>query len=192
MKDYKKYRWFFTSTGKLVVGGKSAEQNDFLLGKLKSKNKDYYVMHTTHPGSPFSVIISDLKDVRKTDLEECAVFTGCLSRAWKERKAKTEVHLFKLSQTDKESRMKTGTWSVKGKVHKKKVKLELVLAKQNRTLRAVPEQSVDKEKVLLKICPGNVKKEVIAKRILEFVKGKNINKEELMSALPAGGIRICK
>ena len=26
--DYKKFRWFFTSSGLLVVGGKSAEQNE--------------------------------------------------------------------------------------------------------------------------------------------------------------------
>ena len=30
-KDYKKYRWFFTSSDNLVIGGKSAEQNEEIM-----------------------------------------------------------------------------------------------------------------------------------------------------------------
>lgn len=37
-QDYLKYRWFFNSSGKLVVGGKNAAQNDELLSRIK-KNK---------------------------------------------------------------------------------------------------------------------------------------------------------
>ena len=43
--NYQKYKWFFTSSGKLVVGGKSSEQNDELLRKLNASNKDFIVMN---------------------------------------------------------------------------------------------------------------------------------------------------
>ena len=79
-EKYKKYRWFFTSAGKLVIGGKSAEQNDELLLGIKNFEEELIVMHTAEPGSPFSVIMSEIKKISKKDLEECAIFTGCFSR----------------------------------------------------------------------------------------------------------------
>jgi len=190
MKGYKRYKWFFTSSGKLVVGGKSAEQNDGLLKKILEFDYEMYVMHTTHPGSPFCVIISGIDKVLKKDLEEMAVFTGCFSRAWKEGKSKTEVHLFKTSQVSKDKGMKAGTWRVNGKVHKKKVELKLCLIKQKRVFRAVPEISVNDEKVFLRICPGNIDKEKMMSKFKEIL-GRSFKKEEIMSALPAGGVRIC-
>ena len=44
-KDYKKYRWFITSSNKLVVGGKSAEQNEFLIRHFVDQKCKYIVMH---------------------------------------------------------------------------------------------------------------------------------------------------
>src|SRR3989344_3104025 len=105
-ENYKKYRWFFTSSNKLVIGGKSATQNDELLKELKKSNKDFIVMHTSEPGSPFSIIISDIKKVAKSDIEETAVFTGCFSRAWRIGKKKTTIDIFKLSQVYKFPQMK--------------------------------------------------------------------------------------
>ena len=32
--DYKDYRWFYTSEGKLVVGGKGESQNEIVLRNL--------------------------------------------------------------------------------------------------------------------------------------------------------------
>ena len=75
-KEFRKYKWFFTSSGKLVVGGKNAEQNDSLLRNVEKSEKEYYVMHTSHPGSPFCIIVADIKKVTKSDLRECAIFTG--------------------------------------------------------------------------------------------------------------------
>ena len=191
VKSYRKYKWFFTSSGKLVVGGKSAEQNDALLKEITKNHKDHIVMHTSSPGSPFSVILSDMSKITKKDLEECASFTGCFSRAWKQRERKVEVHIFKSSELHKERSMKTGTWGVKGKVNKIKVKLELVLIKQKGTLRAVPEKSIKKKDILLKVCPGSVDKSSMFNPIASKIKEK-FGKEDFMSALPAGGIKICR
>ena len=190
-KEYRKYKWFYTSSGKLVVGGKSARQNDELLNRMEKSKKNYYVMHTSHPGSPFCVILSELKKVSKKDIEECSVFTGCFSRAWKEGKKKTEVHVFKVSQILKEKEMKTGTWRVLGKVERVKVNLKLVLTKQKGIYRAVPEKSVRKKDVLLVICPGKIdKRDMVVKFQLELGDEK-VQENELIAALPAGGVRIC-
>lgn len=191
-EEYKKYRWFYTSSGKLVVGGKNAGQNDDLLTRMKKISKDYWVMHTSSPGSPFSIIICDPKKVSKIDLKETAIFTGCFSREWRAKKTKAKIHIFKLSQVHKNSKMKEGTWGVLGKMSFQDVQLKLVLTKQKGILRAVPEPTIkNKKDIILKICPGNVDKSNFITKINVEI-GPNFKEEELLSALPAGGVSICK
>ncbi|MCA9485834.1 MAG: DUF814 domain-containing protein, partial [Nanoarchaeota archaeon] len=145
--DYQKYKWFFTSTGKLVVGGKSSIQNDELLKKLKRSGREHVIMHTSAPGSPFSIIIADIKEVKPSDVEETAIFTGCFSRAWREKKKKAQIDIFKLSQVYKTRLMNVGTWGVKGPIQRSSVKLELVLTTQEGKLRAVPEKTAKKKEI---------------------------------------------
>ncbi len=186
MIDYKKYRWFYTSNKTLVVGGKNAEQNDFLLKELQRSGKDYLVMHTTRPRSPFSVILKEIEIVAKAELEECATFTACFSSAWKDGVTRVEVDIFKLSQLSKGRGFKEGMWRIKGDINKIKVKLELGLVVQENTLRAVPIKSISEP--LKTIMPGNLDKEraaeLLSKELLEF------SKQDLLSALPTGGIKI--
>jgi len=189
--DYHKFRWFYTSSGKLVVGGKSAAQNDFLLMTLKENGKELMVMHTSEPGSPFSVILADLNKIKETDLIECAIFTGCFSRAWRSRKMKTMVDMFKLSQLYKSKEMKEGTQGVNGKIERILVKLELGLTRQNGILRAVPLQSIKSKKPLIRVLPGNIEKSDISAK-LELELDDVFDQEELLSALPAGGVSLVK
>jgi hypothetical protein len=189
-KDFKKYKWFVTSNGVLVVGGKSAVQNDELMKVVKESGKDYLIMHTSSAGSPFCVIVSDVDKVKKSDIGECAVFCGCFSRAWREGKRKTKVHLFKSSKVGKLKGMKVGTWGVLGKVKEINVELKLVLTKQKNVYRAVPEKSA--KVVLMMICPGKIDKRKVVNKIKELLKDEKVKEDELLSALPAGGVRICK
>ena len=184
-EEYKKYRWFFTASEKLVVGGKSAEQNDELLNRIKNVKENLIVMHTAEPSSPFSVIMADVKKVSKKDLEECAIFTGCFSRAWRSGKDNTEIHIFKKSEISKGERMKAGTWGVLGKVEKMNVALKLALTYQNKVLRAVPEKSVKNEEVLAKLAPGKIEKANLAEKIKDKT-GTSLNGAELASAIPSG------
>ncbi len=191
-KDYQKYRWFYTSTGKLVIGGKNASQNETLLRKVKSENKDRLAMHTTEPGSPFTIILSDIKDITDEDTNECAIFTGAFSRAWRSKKKKVSIDIFNLSQLHKSSLMKEGTWGVKGEIKRVLVELELVLTRQEGKLRAVPRPTVKSKKdILLKIIPGKLDKAIIIPK-LQVALSDSINQEELLNAIPSGGISIKK
>lgn len=186
MIDYKKYKWFFTKSGKLVVGGKSAESNDALLSELKNMKKELIVMHTKSAGSPFCAIIASIDTLNKSDIDECAVFTGCFSRAWKEEKKSTVVHMFKLSQLSKEGDMKSGTWAVKGAVKDINVNLELVITKQNNIVRAVPKQTVSKDEIIAFAYTGKIDKTKVK------IGSIKVDKEQLIAALPAGGVKIEK
>ncbi|OIO42040.1 hypothetical protein COU56_03460 [Candidatus Pacearchaeota archaeon CG10_big_fil_rev_8_21_14_0_10_31_9] len=182
--EHEKYRWFFTSSGKLVMGGKSAEQNEELVNRHINDKKfsKYVVMHTKTPGSPFSIIVSDKYD--KKDLEETAIFTGCFSRAWRERKKSAIVDVFLVEQIIKNKNMKTGTFGVVGRIDHKPVKLKLYLTKQNEKLRAVPFPG----KSSICISPGKLTKEKFAEQISAKL---DIHIEEVLNALPTGGFQLC-
>lgn len=191
-QDYKKYKWFFTSSGKLVVGGKNAVQNDSLLEKVKSSNENFLVMHTLLPGSPFSVILSDINKIKSEEKEECAVFTACFSQLWKSGAKNAKVHSFESNKLQKFKGMKAGTWSVSERIDEFNVSLNLVLTKQKGILRAVPENTVkNKKDILLKVAPGKIDKLIMLPKLIIELEEK-FTEAEILSALPAGGIRIIK
>ncbi|MCK5149727.1 DUF814 domain-containing protein [Candidatus Pacearchaeota archaeon] len=182
--NYKKYRWFFTKSGKLVYGGKSAEQNEEIIRELVKNKKDFIMMHTKIPGSPFAVIKADVNKVSESDLEETAVWTACFSRAWKKGLKKTEIDVFLTEQLIKKKGMKLGTFGVLNKVDKKDAELKLVLINQKDILRAVPEKTVKaNNKKFAKIVSGKISKEEFAKKLAKRL---NRGEEEVLNALPTG------
>ena len=185
--DYKKYKWFYTKSGKLVYGGKSAVQNEEVVRDLMKKRGNFVIMHTKIPGSPFAVIDASIKEITPADLEETAVWTACFSRAWRNGLHKTPVDIFTKEQIKKKKSMKTGTFGVGGTIDRKIVKLKLVLIIQKGLLRAVPEQTLKKNtKILAKIAPGNIPKEKFAAQLAEKLEKGLI---EVLNALPTGGFK---
>lgn len=183
-EGYEKYRWFFTSSGKLVIGGKNAEQNEQI---MKSAKSDDYVLHTASPGSPFCII----QNPSKKDLEETAIFTGSFSHDWKNKKKKADVHVFKGGQVKKAKNMKTGTFGVSGKIETIRAELKLALDFQKGKLRAIPLSTAKKPIAVL--TPGEMSKEKAAEKIAEVIKEKlcyPIKKEEILQAIPSDKIRI--
>ncbi|MEI6732267.1 MAG: NFACT RNA binding domain-containing protein [archaeon] len=189
-EDYQKYRWFFTSQDNLVVSGKNALQNDELLSRIKNSKKELIVMHTTLPGSPFSVILTEEKKVKKSDIEECAIFTGSFSQAWKLGAKKASIDVFKSSSIHKDKLMKPGTWGVRSIIERMAIPLSLSLTKQEEVVRAVPSSMVNSKNKLI-IVPGSIKKEDFILKIELETKGE-YGQEELVSALPAGGFKLLR
>ncbi len=183
-KSYEKYRWFITSSGKMVIGGKSAIQNEEIMNTVK---KDSVVMHTSAPGSPFCIISNPTKD----EIEEVAIFTACFGQEWKRGKKKTSVDIFRGNQVSKKKDMKTGTFGVSGKIEHKEVKLELALDFQGKKLRAMPI-SASKSPIVI-ITPGNLNKEDAIKEIAKIIKDKlcyPVTKDEIASAIPSDKIAV--
>lgn len=182
--DYERYRWFFTTSGKLVKGGKSAEQNEDIMSRVEN---DDVIMHTSSPGSPFTII----KSPSEEDIEEVAIFTACFSQEWKRGKDKAEVHIFKGEQVTKNKSMKTGTFGVMGSVKRKKVELKLTLDFQKGKLRAIPATSLKKKAIIL--TPGNLDKNQATNKLMDILKNKYnypITRDEIMSAIPSDNISI--
>lgn len=208
MEKYEKFRWFCTSSNKLVLAGKNAGQNEELVKKAK---KDDFVLHTKSPGSPFCIID---KKASSQDIKEAAVFCACFSQEWKKEKKEIYIHVFKGEQIKKEKTQKKGTFSVIGKIKEIKVKLELGLTTQPYikefsdeyrndvikikhigTLKAVPLETLKKQKIkpFIILKPGKIKKEDAAMKIHIILAEKYRNAlpiEEIMRAIPAGGFSL--
>src|SRR3989344_5102429 len=105
--DYKKHRWFFTSSGKLVIGGKNAEDNEKVISQVKDSET---VLHTKAAGSPF---VNIKGKAEKKDIKETGIFCAKYSRDWKTNKKDVEVHVFKGKDIFKKKDMKLGTFGVR-------------------------------------------------------------------------------
>ena len=188
IRNYENYRWFFTSDGTLVVGGKSDKQNELVLKNFLKPN--YVVMHTNRPGSAFMIIQSD--NPSNKDLKETAIMTACFSQQWKKANGKNiEVDMFKGPQIYKNRNMKLGTFGVRGGKKTFKIKPELVLVIQKGKLRSVPSSTKEKKLALIK--PGKLDKEKAAELIVRKIKDKYqlpITKEEIMQAIPSDKLSV--
>jgi predicted ribosome quality control (RQC) complex YloA/Tae2 family protein len=81
---YERYRWFVTTDGHLVIGGRDASSNSAVI--RKHMTDDDIVFHAEIHGSPFFLV----KNARNQDnentkfIEETAQATVSFSRAWKD------------------------------------------------------------------------------------------------------------
>jgi hypothetical protein len=188
--DYKKFRWFFTYSGKLVYGGKSAEQNEDIVGMLLRSGKERIVMHTRIPGSPFAIIESEIGKITDRDKKEAAIWTASFSRAWKSGLKKTQVDVFNSKDIFKAKNMKIGTFGVKKDIERINVSLSLFSNQQKDVLKFVPELTLKlRNSKTIEIYPGKIEKDKVADKISEMLK---IKKEEVLQALPTGKTTIRK
>jgi predicted ribosome quality control (RQC) complex YloA/Tae2 family protein len=105
-----KFREHILSSGKVVLGGKSAETNEEL---VKQAGNNEFVLHTKKPGSPFVNIKADCKEVNADELMQAAIFCARYSQDWRDNKKDVVVHYFLGNNISKNSGMELGTFGVK-------------------------------------------------------------------------------
>jgi len=115
-----KFRELFTTSGKKVLLGKSAENNEELVRQVEPTE---IVLHTAMPGSPFANIKGE---ATKKDVKEAGIFCARFSQDWRDNKRDVIVHVFRGKNIHKDKGMKTGTFGVK-KFEVIKVKKEDIL-----------------------------------------------------------------
>ncbi len=103
-----KFREFETSSGKEVLAGRSAENNEELVAQVGAKE---IVLHTAKPGSGFVNIKGGR--VGKKDIYEAGVFCARYSQDWRNNKTNVGVHVFRGAEIFKRKGMKTGTFGVR-------------------------------------------------------------------------------
>ncbi len=79
-KWYEKFRWFYTSDGRLAIGGRDASTNSQLIRKYMEPED--LVFHAEIAGSPF-FLLKKGRGAEERVMKEVALATVSFSRAWK-------------------------------------------------------------------------------------------------------------
>ena len=185
-KWFEKFKWFISSEGLLVIGGRDATTNDIIIKKYTET--DDLVFHTELPGSPFVVIKADKKTIGNSSKEEAALFCASHSRAWSENRATANVYSVNSDQIKKELGLPKVTFMIYGKRTYFTPKLELAACKFNDTVMIGPENAIKTHSENYYIITlGDDKKSDIAKKLKKLL-DTDIN--EIMQALPPGDAKV--
>ncbi|MBN2155135.1 MAG: NFACT family protein [Candidatus Lokiarchaeota archaeon] len=97
---YEKFRWFKSSDGFLVIGGKDASSNEVIVKKYMEKNDLY--LHTEIRGAPSTVIKNpDDKTIPELTIKEASSFAASYSNAWREGWGSTKIYYVHPDQVTK-------------------------------------------------------------------------------------------
>ncbi|MEM2321126.1 MAG: ribosome rescue protein RqcH [Candidatus Bathyarchaeia archaeon] len=172
---YEKFRWFHSSGGFLVIGGRDASTNEVLIRKYMME--DDIVFHADIPGSPFTLIKTGGKQPDEETIFEAAQFTASYSRAWREQIRVIDVYWVKPEQVSKAS--PSGQYLPKGSFiiygtrnYIRNVPLEVAIGikREDDNIRVIggPVSAISKQTNLyVKIVPGNTPSGRLAKAIKE-------------------------
>ncbi|HJU34800.1 MAG TPA: ribosome rescue protein RqcH [Nitrososphaera sp.] len=213
---YERYRWFITTDGLLVIGGRDASSNSALIRKHLTEQD--IVFHAEVHGSPFFIIknaapLVETKE-RMIDLSlyQVAQATISFSRAWKDGLSSADAYWVMSQQVKKGAPtgqfLPKGSFVIEGKRnYLKGVELRLaigVMRLNNReTLLCGPEDAIKKSSMFYAVLlQGGMDPMTSAKKVKsEFIKIANDNTEivesvkrisldEFVRALPTGQSRL--
>ena len=103
---YERFRWFHTSTGYLVIGGRNADQNEELVKKYMGKHDRFF--HTQAHGGPVTLLkaagpseSADPVDFAEGTLREAAQFAVSYSSDWKDGRGAGDAYVVDPDQVSK-------------------------------------------------------------------------------------------
>ncbi|WP_424015173.1 ribosome rescue protein RqcH [Halorubrum xinjiangense] len=103
---FERFRWFHTSTGYLVIGGRNADQNEELVKKYMSKHDRFF--HTQAHGGPVTLLkasgpseSSEPVDFSEETLREAAQFAVSYSSDWKDGRGAGDAYMVEPDQVSK-------------------------------------------------------------------------------------------
>ncbi|HDD31177.1 MAG TPA: fibronectin-binding domain-containing protein [Thermococcus litoralis] len=198
-KWFEKFRWFISSEGLLVIGGKDATTNEILVKRHMTGNDLY--CHADIYGAPHVVIKDGKKAGEKTILEACQ-FAVSMSRAWKDGIYSGDAYWADPSQVTKKAPsgeyLGKGAFMVYGKrnwMHGLPLKLAVGIVEYEGE-RLPMCGPVDALKAhtnrYIIIRPGRTKKSELAKKIAKILEkwGHKVELDDLMQNLPRGNGEI--
>jgi predicted ribosome quality control (RQC) complex YloA/Tae2 family protein len=202
-KWYERFRWFFTTNGFLVLGGRDADTNEELYNKYLEKRD--LAMHTDAPGAPLTVIKTEGTDVPMNDLLEAAAFSVSYSSLWKAGLVAGDSYLIKADQVSKTPEhgefLKKGGFVIRGeRRYFKDTPVGIALGIEDGILIGGPISAIrPRADPVVLIEPGEFNAEDLAKRIYRqfslieedraYLKS-IASVDQIIQFLPPGGSRV--
>ena len=200
---YEKFRWFFTSGGKLAVGGRDAQSNSTLI--KRHMDVDDTVHHADLFGSPFFMLKEGAGQTGE-EIEEVAQATVAFSSAWKTGLGSADAYWVTPDQVGTAAPsgeyLARGSFVIKGKknfVRKNIVELAVGLDKGGRVVSGPENALRSNTTCYVVIRPHREKASDTAKRVLKDligIAGKEIGTaptlDEVLRSLPSGGGKVVR
>jgi len=195
---FERYRWFISSDGNIVIGGKDAKTNELVVKKYLKEGDRY--AHADIQGASSIIIksknVNDEKiPVSERTLEEACIFAASFSKAWKQF-AEAQAYWVLPEQVSKTAEsgefVPKGAFIIRGKRNYARCKLELAIGEitvdGERKIMCGPVSSIKKhsERYIV-LNPGDIKKNDMAKKLSKVF---NVSVESVDRVLPPGGITI--
>jgi predicted ribosome quality control (RQC) complex YloA/Tae2 family protein len=190
---YEKFRWFHSSEGLLVVGGKDAVTNEILI-KKHTEHQDL-VFHADMVGAPFVVVKTEGKTPSQQSISEAAQLAASYSRAWKAKFSSVDVYWVYPAQVSKTppsgGYLPKGAFMIRGrKNYVRKTPLRLAIGIDTKATPPVliggPKKAVEnKTQANVEIVPGDLSSKELANRIRHILKQKTPKRlQEEISKIP--------
>ena len=210
---YERYRWFVTSDGYLVIGGRDASSNSAIIRKYMTDND--IIFHAEIHGSPF-FLVKNVNNQEKQDsgyVEEAAQATVSFSRAWKDGLSSGDAYWVFPNQVKKGAPtgqfLPKGSFVIEGKRNfcrgiELKLSIGLVQIEKKYSIVCGPLNAVRKRSlVFTSLLPGGTDSMNLAKKVKsEFVRAisefdqslaeycKKISLDEFIRMLPTGQSKL--
>ena len=194
LKWFEKLRWFLSSDGFLVIGGRDANSNEIVVKKYMENNDVYF--HSDIHGAPSVIIKSQGKEIPETTLNEAASFAASFSSAWTKGFGSQDVYWVHPDQVSKTPQsgefVKKGAFIIRGTRNYVRAATLLiavgVVDYESERLMAGPLDAVKKytdNYVIIK--PGYTKKEALSREIRRKLDQEHIvTMDDLVRVLPSG------
>ncbi|MFI5414368.1 MAG: ribosome rescue protein RqcH [Candidatus Lutacidiplasmatales archaeon] len=196
---FERYRWFFTSEGILVIGGRDAASNDLLVRRYLNPGDRY--VHADIHGAP-SVIVKHPApgepEWSAVTLHEAAQWAVAFSKAWRAGLASASAFAVEADQVSKSAAsgefVPRGAWVIHGtKEILKDLPTELGLGTvpdRGDTLWSVaPPRALEARGTLLYVLSPGPEKERLD-RESQLARDAGLPRDRLQALLPSGGITV--
>jgi len=202
-KWYERFRWFRSSDGFLVIGGRDADSNEEIYAKYLEKRD--LALHTDAPGAPLTVIKTEGEEVPESTILEAAQFAASYSSAWKAGLAAADCYLVKGDQVTKTPEhgefLKKGAFVIRGeRRYFRDMPFGVALGIADGILIGGPVLAVKpKADTAVEIEPGEFNADDLAKRIYRLFSEKVEDRaylksiasvDQIIQFLPPGGSKI--
>ena len=192
---FERYKWFITSSGKLVIAGRDAHSNDNVV-KKHLKEKDVFVHADVH-GAP-SVVLKDGSAATPEELREACAFALAQSKAWVAALPEGAAFWAYPDQVSKTPNpgefVPRGAFIVRGKRnYEHHLKMELGVGEVSyqgaRKIMCGPADLFGGSEKYLILSPGRGKS---GRRSGEIAKDFQVPEEEISRILPPGDVEIVR
>ena len=181
---HEKFHYFFTDSGLLLIGGRSADQND-LLYKTQFDEGDLF-FHADIQGGTACVMKDGIKSTEE-DRKQAAQFAACFSNAWKNGNAAVDVYCVKREQVSKNAQggfIAKGAFAIIGEREWfRKTELKLKIGMENGAPVAIPFICARKLEGEVPLAPGRLEKGELTRKISKRLKA---HPDDVQGLLPPG------